>query len=131
MSDESSMRDILRVEQPLGPRLRVARENAGLSLEELAQRIGVETASVAAWENDERPPRANRLMMLCGVLDISIKWLLEGREDAYRARDDDSLAAIGGEFERLRAIMAEVNGVLCTLSERVDSLQSRHHAGKA
>lgn len=130
MSDESSMQDLLRVEQPLGPRLRVARENAGLSVEELARRIGVETASVAAWENDERPPRANRLMMLCGVLDISIKWLLEGREDLYMARDDDSLAAIGGEFERLRAIMTEVNGVLCTLSDRVNSLQARNHAGK-
>ena len=74
MIDATSMHDVRSVEQPIGPRLRVARENADLTQASLARRLGVETGSVVAWENDERQPRANRLMMICGVLNVSLKF---------------------------------------------------------
>ena len=110
--------------QPIGSRLRVARENAGLSQEELAGRISVEAASVAAWENDEREPRANRLMMLCGVLDVSLRWVFEGVEDAHMAQDDQ-LPYIRGELDRLASLLAEVQHLVSALGENVAALENR------
>ncbi len=62
----------------LGGRLSRARDAAGLSTAGLARRLGVQTSTVQAWENDRSQPRANRLSMLAGVLDVSLSWLLHG-----------------------------------------------------
>ncbi len=83
MDEVTTMRDVKEIPQPFGPRLQVARENAGLSQAELARRVGVMVGSIKAWETNTHKPRANRLQMLAGVLDVSLPWLLEGRENAY------------------------------------------------
>ena len=61
-----------------GDRLAAAREAAGLSQKELAKRLGVKSKTMAAWENDLSEPRANRLQMLAGLLNVSLMWLLNG-----------------------------------------------------
>ncbi len=61
-----------------GDRLAAARESAELSQKELAKRLGVKPKTLAAWENDLSEPRANRLQMLAGLLNVSLMWLLNG-----------------------------------------------------
>ncbi|OIP83530.1 MAG: transcriptional regulator [Rhodobacterales bacterium CG2_30_65_12] len=61
-----------------GDRLAAAREAAELGQKELAKRIGVKAKTIAAWENDLSEPRANRLQMLSGLLNVSLVWLLTG-----------------------------------------------------
>ncbi len=61
-----------------GDRLAAAREAAELSQKELAKRLGVKSKTIAAWENDLSEPRANRLQMLAGLLNVSLMWLLNG-----------------------------------------------------
>ncbi|GGD44030.1 helix-turn-helix domain-containing protein [Sinisalibacter lacisalsi] len=61
-----------------GDRLAAAREAADLSQKDLAKRLGVKSKTVAAWENDLSEPRANRLQMLAGLLNVSLMWLLNG-----------------------------------------------------
>ena len=61
-----------------GDRLAAAREAADLSQKSLAKRLGVKAKTVAAWENDVSEPRANRLQMLAGLLNVSLMWLLNG-----------------------------------------------------
>ena len=125
MSDETNVSGYDTLSQPMGSRLRVVREQAGLSQAELATRVGVETASIAAWERDERQPRANRLVMLCGVLDVSLKWLFEGREDAHMGHEDDSLDAVRAELERLRGSLEDAAELAASLAERVEALDKR------
>jgi len=69
-----------------GDRLAGAREAAGLSQEELATRLGVRLETLIGWEEDAADPRANRLQMLAGMLNVSLMWLLtgEGRRHAPR-----------------------------------------------
>lgn len=62
----------------LGDRLVAARNSAGLSQVDLATQIGVKVATLDAWENDWKEPRANRLQMLTGMLGVSLRWLLSG-----------------------------------------------------
>jgi HTH-type transcriptional regulator, cell division transcriptional repressor len=62
----------------MGGRLSRARDALGLSTAQLARRLGVQTATISAWETDRSQPRANRLSMLAGVLNVSPSWLLYG-----------------------------------------------------
>jgi HTH-type transcriptional regulator, cell division transcriptional repressor len=61
-----------------GDRLAAARENAGLSQKEFGRRLGVKVKTVVGWENDISEPRANRLQMMAGLLNVSLMWLLNG-----------------------------------------------------
>lgn len=82
------------VEQLIGPRIRIAREKAGMDVAQFARRVGVQEDSVQAWEADERTPRAHRLLVMAGVLGVSFTWLLEGREDQRMQGDGPSLEVI-------------------------------------
>ncbi len=64
-----------------GDRLTAAREAQGLSQAQLARRLGVKLKTVQAWENDSSEPRANKLQMVAGLLNVSIRWLLTGEGD--------------------------------------------------
>lgn len=76
-----------------GDRLADARTAVGLSQAELAERLGVKLVTLEKWENDISEPRANRLSMLAGLLNVSLRWLMtgegEGLEDpsAIQAAD--------------------------------------------
>ena len=78
-----------------GDRLVAAREKSNLSQQDLAQRLGVKNSTVKSWENDNSEPRANRLSMLAGLLNVSITWLIlaegsgvEEPEKSYETPDD-------------------------------------------
>ena len=60
-----------------GEKLKEARKNAGLSQEELAERIGVSRAAVAKWETDKGLPDIDNLKAMAGLLDVSIDYLLD------------------------------------------------------
>ena len=59
-----------------GDRLVAAREKSNLSQQDLAKRLGVKNSTIKSWENDNSEPRANRLSMLAGLLNVSITLLI-------------------------------------------------------
>jgi len=61
-----------------GDRLAGARDAVGLTQDEFARRLGIKLKTIEAWENDMSEPRANRLQMMAGLLNVSIRWLLTG-----------------------------------------------------
>jgi transcriptional regulator with XRE-family HTH domain len=61
-----------------GGRMSLARETLNLSVAEVARVVGVEDKTLRYWENDQAEPRANKLTMLAGVLQVSLSWLLTG-----------------------------------------------------
>jgi DNA-binding XRE family transcriptional regulator len=50
--------------------LRDARANRGLSVAEVAEQVGVSTASIYFWESDHVRPRDANLSALCKVLKL-------------------------------------------------------------
>lgn len=72
----------------LGDRVAAGREQAGMTQSQLAKRIGVKVSTLRGWENDLSEPRANRLSMLAGILNVSVMWLLTGEGDGVSAPDD-------------------------------------------
>ncbi|MDI3335286.1 helix-turn-helix transcriptional regulator [Defluviimonas aestuarii] len=106
-----------------GDRLAAAREAAGLSQADLAQRLGVKTRVVEHWEADAKEPRANRLQMLAGMLGVSLMWLLTGEGDGVEMTEDgDDSAQVKGvlaEIRELRAAMTAMTGRLGRLEKKL------------
>jgi len=108
-----------------GDRVTAAREAAGLSPRDLARRIGVREGTVAAWEEDQADPRANKLQMLAGLLNVSLMWLLTGEGPGIAApgagsasgekADAADLAGIGD----LRAELIAARRDLARATERL------------
>ena len=109
----------------LGDRIVSAREALGLSASQLSRRLGVKTATLEAWEADRSEPRANKLQMMAGVMNVSLVWLLSGEgagapPDAGPVGDDDVETLLG----ELRSIRAEQS----RLAERAGRLEKRLRA---
>lgn len=103
-----------------GDRVAAAREARKLSAKTLAKRIGVATKTVEGWENDLSEPRANKLQMLSGILNVSIPWLLTGEGEGF-ADDAAVPAEIGEVMNEIRALRAE----LLHTAERLGVLEKR------
>ncbi|RMH47547.1 MAG: XRE family transcriptional regulator [Alphaproteobacteria bacterium] len=105
-----------------GDRLAAAREALGLSQEDLAQRLGVALETLEAWETDAAEPRANRLQMLAGVLNVSVMWLLTGEGQGVDETLDDQPADIRaalGDLRRIRAEMARLAEETARVEKRI------------
>jgi len=63
----------------LGPRITEAREDKGVSMQILADRLGVAKATVGHWETGNRSIKHHDLACLCAALDVSADQLLLGR----------------------------------------------------
>lgn len=61
-----------------GGRMQAAREAAGLSVKELARKLGMHPDSVMKWELGEAIPKTNRLPAILERLGIDAHWLLMG-----------------------------------------------------
>ncbi|MAW08213.1 MAG: transcriptional regulator [Halobacteriovoraceae bacterium] len=89
-----------------GDRVAAARESAGMTQGQLARRMGVKKSTLIGWEQDLSEPRANKLSMLSGLLNVSMAWLLTGEGDDLSAPTEDTLssdmAAIARELRGLR-----------------------------
>jgi len=110
----------------LGGRLSRARDASGMSAAQFARRLGVKSATVQAWENDRSEPRANRLSMIAGILNVGLPWLLYGVGDA--PHDDprnDAITVLRGQFDKARRLHEETGAVLERIEEELLRLQRR------
>lgn len=93
-----------------GDRLAAARETADMSQAELARRLGVRVATLRSWEDDLSEPRANRLSMMAGLLNVSMMWLINGQGEGLDAPLEEaalpsSASEVLNELRELRTDM--------------------------
>lgn len=69
----------------LGERLRVARARAKLSMAEVAKECECSPQAVKKWEHDEAMPDSRKFLKLCGLLDVSSEWLMDGTPLDFRS----------------------------------------------
>ena len=103
-----------------GDRVAGAREAMGLKQNELAARLGIKPETLAKWEEDRAEPRANKLQMLAGVLNVSMIWLMTGDGEGLSTLEDDQADSRDILLE-IRAIRAENS----RLNERLGRLEKR------
>lgn len=107
-----------------GDRVAGAREATGMTQAQLARRLGIKKTTVAAWEQDLSEPRANRLSMLAGLLNVSIMWLLTGEGDGAAAPDEIT-AQVDLDLSGILAEMRAIRGEMRSNSERLARLEKR------
>ena len=109
----------------LGDRLARARDAAGMTQAQLARRLGVKLSTVRNWETDRSEPRANRLQMLSGLLNVSFVWLMTGRPQnegsVPEAELPTGLPDILAELRELRVLQGQ-------LADRTGQLEKRLRA---
>ena len=64
-----------------GEKLKDARKNAGLSQEQLAEKLCVSRAAVAKWETDKGLPDIMNLKAIAKLLDVSIDFLVDDGQE--------------------------------------------------
>ena len=89
-----------------GDRLAGAREAAGMTQKQMAQRLGVKLKTLQGWEDDVTEPRANKLSTISGLLNVSLRWLLmaegDGPEAPSESAEDADVTALMTEIRTLR-----------------------------
>ena len=104
-----------------GDRLAAAREAAGMTQAQLARRLGVRLGTLDGWENDQNEPRANRLQMMAGLLNVSIVWLLTGEGEGVPSPDETPTPDVGDLLAELR----DLRGQMMQSAERLARLEKR------
>lgn len=99
-----------------GDRVTGAREKAGMSQSELAKRLGVKLKTLKSWEDDLSEPRANKLSMMAGLLNVSLLWLLSGEGDGPGGPDEGELSPDVNEM------LTEIRDIRAHLARTTDRL---------
>ena len=81
----------------LGEKLKEARKQAGLSQEQLSEKLGVSRSAVAKWETNNGIPDVDNLKVLSKLLNVSIDYLLDDGEvvDELVMREPYNLSEYG------------------------------------
>ena len=109
-----------------GDRVAGAREQAGMTQKQLAKRLGVRLSTVRAWENDLSEPRANRLSMMAGILNVSMMWLITGEGEGVDAPVDAT--PVNDTVRDLMIEMRDLRADLLKRAEQVGRLEKRLRA---
>lgn len=107
-----------------GDRVAGAREAASMTQAQMARRLGVKKATVRAWEQDVSEPRANKLSMMAGLLNVSIMWLLTGEGDGMSAPADE----VEEDTRDLKQLLTELRSLqndLRAMAERTGRLEKK------
>lgn len=115
----------MSVQTTTGSRIGLARNQLGLSLPQLARRIGVQRKTLENWENDRSEPRVDKLVKLAGILQVPLIWLLTG--DAPQGSDHNPIAPetakIAQKLDRAIAMQQDLAALLIEVSADVTRLQ--------
>jgi transcriptional regulator with XRE-family HTH domain len=116
---------LVPVKSTIGSRIEIAREQLGLTPDQVALRAGVKSKTLENWLKGRTEPRADKLMRLTGVLQVPLAWLLTG--DMPEGADMDptmpATATIARRLERAVAMQQELAALLIGISADITRLQ--------
>ena len=102
-------------EMTLGGRLHASRQNADMSLQMVADLLGVKSSTLKSWENDRSEPRVNKLVALAGLLGVSPTHFLaeEGNKGSavlsVKGRRNKLIEMLKGEISCAREQQKSLN----------------------
>lgn len=106
-----------------GDRVAAARESLGLTQTEFAKKLGVKLKTVRGWEDDVDEPRANRLSMMAGMLNVSMRWLLTGEGEGLGAPEGE--VELSGDVKDLLLDLRRTKAEFSRLTDHLGLLEKR------
>ena len=112
---------------PIGDCIKAARENAGLTQDELGKRIGVTGVTIMRYEKGTRQPRLEQLRRIADALDIQVYDLMDDYSSITRDFHNDLLT--------LEELAAEMNvseeKILAVLNSEINDPEFRDKMNRA
>ena len=106
-----------------GDRVAAAREAADMTQAQLARRLGVKKSTLIGWEQDLSEPRANKLSMVSGLLNVPMSWLLTGEGEGMPGPGDVELEV--GDFASILQELRELRNDMRSNSERAARVEKK------
>ena len=106
-----------------GDRVAAARDAQGLTQEDFAKKLGVKLKTVRGWEDDVDEPRANKLSMLSGMLNVSMRWLLTGEGDGLNAPVGE--VELSGDVKDILMELRRTKAEFAHLSDHLGRLEKK------
>jgi transcriptional regulator with XRE-family HTH domain len=106
-----------------GDRVAAAREAADMTQAQVARRLGVKKTTLMGWEQDLSEPRANKLSMVSGLLNVSMSWLLTGEGDGLS--EPDELNVEIGDFSGVLQELSSLRNEMRSNAERAARLEKK------
>lgn len=106
----------------LGGRIWRARDALDMSLEALAERLGIPLETVSDWERDHAEPGPHSLFMLAGVLGVAPSWLMAGIGEAPPEADaveEPATHPLEVQLRQLRALHAQTGEAIAALEAAI------------
>lgn len=107
----------------VGGRLSRARAASGLSVKDVAWRLGVRIATVNAWERDRSQPGSHSLAKIAGLLQVSLSWIVYGvgigPSDTVLSETNEEMAT---KLNQLRLLHVETGLLIEQLKNEVDRI---------
>ena len=120
----------MNVETLLGERIAMARQAKGLSVDQLANQVGIKTKTLKNWELERSSPRANRLHQLASILDVPLLWLIAGSDHmpetvsapnlSETARIEQRISEAETLLSHLGALLAEMRTITRSVQRDID-----------
>ena len=109
----------------LGGRISIAREASGLSVSDVVKRLGVRATTYEAWEADRSEPRANKLVALAGILNISPPYLLSGlgKQPPQSALPERQITELKTQVEQLELSLKATTASLRQIKKTVSKMK--------
>jgi transcriptional regulator with XRE-family HTH domain len=95
---------------PFGARLHALREQAGLSQQQMADKLGLSQRAYAYWERNPVALRPEQLVKVAAILDVGVEQLLNGHSRTARR---------GGPAGKARRVFEEVSGMPRTQQKKI------------
>ena len=109
----------------LGGRISMAREATGFSVADVVKRLGVRANTYEAWEADRSEPRANKLVALAGILNVSPPYLLSGlgKQPPQSALHERQITQLKVQVEQLEQSLRTATASLRRLKKTVTKMK--------
>ncbi len=114
------------LKKEIGKRLAETRKSKKLKQEDLKEMIGAPTVQmISNWENGHAFPSATYLIILSKKLDVSLDYLLLGKESGTNAKNINTYKDVGECIIRLMACgIFELGSFLCANNRSAVTLTS-------
>lgn len=99
--------------QLFSTRIKELRENAGLSMDQLAKKLGVTKSRVNMWENNGTVPRMDVLIELAKFFSVTTDYLLGNDDASNPSLENNRLSALQRNLGKLSdAELEKAEGLL-------------------
>jgi transcriptional regulator with XRE-family HTH domain len=120
VSDTTNIFEQKPDEDTFGGRFSRALDASGLTAKDLSWRLGVQPATVRAWERDRSIPGSHHISRTAGLLGVSLSWLLHGVGLGPSESSEELDTAIEAQFEKLKLLHVETGQLLGQLRSDLD-----------